>query len=273
MRRRRGRSADFSPRWRRSPASSQTALLAAGAAHPHRRTSSAGMLVSSAAARCRSGVAAAVSLGGQQDQAVEQEVEGPGSVRRGEGFDGTTDLEQDVSALEMPERAGGEPGDEIGLAGEPDVERFETARRLAARAGQASLRRPAANARWPRRRSTRARWNASSASASAMVISLRESSNAPACRLTSAAAERPLGAARRVFGQLDCSLQERGGGGDAATSLGAAGRSFQLGGDVLVGPGAAQARCHARRSGSVSASVASASARCTRWRSWVAAER
>ena len=39
------------------------------------------------------------------------------------------------------------------------------------------------------------------------------------------------------------------------------------------GPGVARARCQARRSGSLSASVASASARCTRWRSSAAAER
>jgi len=40
------------------PSSSQIALLAAGAAHPHRLTSGAGMLLSSTAARCKTGVAA-----------------------------------------------------------------------------------------------------------------------------------------------------------------------------------------------------------------------
>src|SRR4051794_41529558 len=59
-----------------------------------------------------------VSFGCRHDQAVKQQVDGLWSGRLRESLDGTTDFEEDVSPPEWPERAGGEPGDEIGLAGE-----------------------------------------------------------------------------------------------------------------------------------------------------------
>ena len=67
-------------------------------------------------------------------------------------------------------------------------------------------------------------------------------------------------------------FEERGRRGQAAAGLRPAGRALQLGGDVLVRPGAAWARCQARRSGSSSGSVTSASARCACCRSWAGAD-
>ena len=86
--------------------------------------------------------------------------------------------------------------------------------------------------------------------------------------------QRALRTPRRVDGQRDGALEERGRGGDAAASLRPAGRALELGGDLLVGPGRRRGR-GARRAGPGPSrrSVASASARCTRWRSSAAAER
>ena len=85
--------------------------------------------------------------------------------------------------------------------------------------------------------------------------------------------QRALRAPGRVGVSATARCRNAAAARDAAASLRSAGRALELGGDLLVGPGAARARCQARRSGSVSASVASASARCTRRRSSAAAER
>ena len=48
--------------------------------------------------------------------------------------------------------------------------------------------------------------------------------------------QRALGSSRRVDRELGGALQERGRRGDAAAGLRTAGRAFELGGDLLVGP-------------------------------------
>ena len=66
-----------------------------------------------------------------------------------------------------------------------------------------------------------------------------------------------LGIAR----QNDRAMQERGCRGQAAARLRAAGGLLERRGELRVGPAAAVARCHARRSGTTLRSVASARAR------------
>ena len=103
---------------------------------------------------------------------------------------------------------------------------------------------------------------------------LRAASNAPAAELRLRGRERARRPVRGVGRELGGTLEERGGRGQPAASLGPAGRALELGGDVLVRrPSVARARCQARRSGSASPSVASARARCTRRRSAAAAAR
>ena len=79
------------------PSLSQTALLAAVAIQPQRRTSSTRDVGErfrcSLQRRSRGGV----SVGGQQGEPVEQQVEGTRSARRrGERLDGAADLQQDA---------------------------------------------------------------------------------------------------------------------------------------------------------------------------------
>ena len=89
-------------------------------------------------------------------------------------------------------------------------------------------------------------------------------SNSPAWKAQLRRGERALRSPIWVGCQPDGALQERGSGGDASARPAAAGGSFQLAQlTASSGAGAAAARCHARRSGSTSRSVASASARCT----------
>ena len=79
--------------------------------------------------------------------------------------------------------------------------------------------------------------------------------------------ERARSSSCRVRGQRGRPLQERSRGRNAAPALGAFGRALELGRYGLVETGRRVARCHARRSGSVAGSVASARAPCTCWRS------
>jgi len=79
--------------------------------------------------------------------------------------------------------------------------------------------------------------------------------------------QRAPGSPSGVRGESRRVLQEGGGRRHAAAGLRAPGGALELTGYVLVGLGVACARCQARRSGSVSGSVASASARCASRRS------
>jgi hypothetical protein len=68
-------------------------------------------------------------LGGQQNQAVQQEMKGRRITRwTRKALDGSADLEHDVPALDMPEGDRREPGDQVGFARELYIERLETSR-------------------------------------------------------------------------------------------------------------------------------------------------
>ena len=72
-----------------------------------------------------------VSLGGQQREAVEQEVEGTRTTpRRREGLDGAADLQQYAAFGEMPRHTGCTPRGQVSLAREIRVEWLETSRGL-----------------------------------------------------------------------------------------------------------------------------------------------
>ncbi len=69
------------------------------------------------------------SLDGQQSKPVEQQVEWTGrSRRRGEGPGGARYLTDDASSYEVAGHDRPGPGDQVGLAREVEVERFETSR-------------------------------------------------------------------------------------------------------------------------------------------------
>ena len=101
----------------------------------------------------------------------------------------------------------------------------------------------------------------------------RAASNAPAWKLACAAASAR--SARRAGSTVSATARCRNAAA-AATPPRACARPAERSSSAATsssGPGVAGRRCQARRSGSVSASVASARARCTRWRSSAAAER
>ena len=120
--------------------------------------------------------------------------------------------------------------------------------------------------RVPRTRSTRARWKSSRGPVAAVARRASAASNAPAWRLAWAAASArsprssgsSVSATERCRNAAAAASPPRAWARLADRSSSAATRS--------LGPGVARARCQTRRSGSVSGSVASASARCTRWR-------
>ena len=68
-----------------------------------------------------------VSVGDQQSEAVEQQVEGTRrGRRRGEGLDGAADLQQVACSGEVPGEDSRDPCDQVGLARELQVERLES---------------------------------------------------------------------------------------------------------------------------------------------------
>ena len=217
------------------PSKSQTSELAAVAIQPHRRTSSTGMSTSAFAARCNAGVAAACPVGGQQREAVEQQVEGTRTIRRRrEGLDGAADLQQDAAFGEMPRHTGCTPGGQVGLAREIQVERLEPSRGLEQQQREHRCPRPEAKATWPRSRSTRARWNSSSGPASAVASSPSAASNVAGLEARLRRGQSAIGPPRRVLRQRDRALQERRRGGEPAARLRPAGRALELHGDLLV---------------------------------------
>ena len=123
-------------------------------------------------------------------------------------------------------------------------------RAAASSSGVASLPRLEANASWARSRSIRARCNSSSGPVARDGEQAARGVEAPGLHVGEGGGERALDPRRRIGRQLGRAGQERGGGGEASASLRAAGRALELGGDLLVGPGVARARCQARRSGS-----------------------
>jgi hypothetical protein len=140
------------------------------------------------------------------------------------------------------------------------------------RSGGAWLPSPEAHATWPRMRSRRARWNSLSAPVSAVAKSPSAASNS-AWRLASAAASAR---SARLAGSAVSATARCRNAAAAATPPRACALPAESSSSAAIsspGPGIARARCHARRSGSISGSVASARARWTRWRSSAAAER
>ena len=211
-------------------------VAGAVAIQPHRRTSSTGMSVSAFAARCNSRSRGGVSVGGQQGETVEQQVEGTRSTRpRRERPDGAADLQQDVPSRSLPSGDGRRaPGCQVGLARELQVERLEPPRGL-----QQQRRSIAGKTR------SEGKMTAHQVHPGALELIQRAGlrrGHEPESRLERAGLEtrprrgqRALGSPRRVDRELDGSLQERGRRGDAAASLRTAGRAFELGGDLLIG--------------------------------------
>ena len=144
--------------------------------------------------------------------------------------------------------------------------------------GGASLPKPDANATWALTRSTRARWCPSIGAASAVASTASAAANAPACTLACAA---PSARSLRRDGSSVNSTERCRKAAAAAMPPRAWARAADRSSSAATSSlerGVPLARCQARRSGSVSGSVASASARWTRWRSsagaeWYAADR
>ena len=114
-------------------------------------------------------------------------------------------------------------------------------RAAASRSGVASVPRLETNASWARSRSIRARWSSSSGPASRrgqQAASRRERAGLDAGL---SGRERAFTAPRRVRGQRGGALQEGRRRGDPTAGLRAAGRTLELGGDVLV-----RSRCRQR---------------------------
>ena len=153
----------------------------------------------------------------------------------------------------------------MGLTSHRHVERIEApggieqeGRRVAAaRAGERDLRPQPLQPRAETRRAERARRSPPSRAPRPLPP-----------RRTSPARQPGAPAPLRGIGcQLRRARQERRGRGGAPTGPGPVGRALQLGGHRLVNTHRRVARCHALRSGSVSGSVVSASARCASRRS------
>ena len=178
-----------------------------------------------------------VSVGGQQGEPVEQQVEGTRSTRpRRERPDGAADLQQDAPSRELPSGDGRRaPGGQVGLARELEVERLEPPR------GLQQQRRSIAG-------KTRGEGELAAHQVHPGALELIQRpglrrGHEPERRLERAGLEtrlrrgqRALGSSRRVDRELGGALQERGRRGDAAAGLRTAGRAFELGGDLLVGP-------------------------------------
>ena len=179
-----------------------------------------------------------VSVGDQQREAVEQQVEGTRShpaaagapARRGRSPAGRPARRDPRPCPPRPRRSGRSRARGPGRTA-------RAASRPSAAAGEHRCQDHEAKATWPRSRSTRARWNSSSGPASAVATSPSAASNAPAWKLACAAASARSARRARVLRQRDGALQERRRGGEPAARLRPAGRALELQGDLLVGPG------------------------------------
>ena len=179
-----------------------------------------------------------VSIGDQQGEPVEQQVERTwGSRRGGRAWVARANLKEDALSRELAGDGRRAPCGQVGLASELEVRAARGASRPSAASGGASLTRPEAKATLPRSRSSRAHWNSSSAPVSAVAASPRAVSNAPAKKLASAAAiERSARRAGSLV-ERDGALQEGSCGGNATACLRATGGLLQLERDVFVRAG------------------------------------
>ena len=154
--------------------------------------------------------------------------------RRREGLDGAADLQEDVPSGQVPGEDRRGPGGQVGLARELQVERLEPPRGLQQQRGSIAA-------------EARGEGDVAAQQVDPGALELVERSGLrrgqePERRVERAGLEarlrrgqRALRAPRRVGGQRDGALQERGRGGESAASLRPAGRALELGGDLLVG--------------------------------------
>ena len=201
-----------------------------------------------------------VALAGEEGEPVEQQVAGTGRRLPVSGQNGGRDLARIASSHQA---VGGERSREcleVCLAREPWIQRLEPLGRLEQQGGSVAA---------PRHREG----DLCAQQLGARLLELVQGSclgdrQQPQRRVARAGLvldirgeERSLCPAPRIGGQLDGALVKCGPRCEAASRAGSPGRALQLGGDVLVEPGRRVGRCQARRSGSMSASVACASAR------------
>ena len=177
-----------------------------------------------------------VSLGDQQGETVEQQVEWTRSTRRPrEGPHGAADLDQDVpggDVLRQPRRA---PGGQVGLAREVQVERLEPPGGLQQQRGSVAPK-------------TRGEGDVGTQQVDPGALELVERpglrrGDQPESRVEFAGlqarlrrGQRAIRPPRRVLRQRDGALQERRRGGEPAARLRPAGRALELQGDLLVRP-------------------------------------
>ena len=147
------------------------------------------------------------------------------------------------------------------------IERLEPCARRRAAAADRHCPGSSANAIWARSRSIRARCSSSSGAELGGREQLRAPRRTPRLQLGLRGGERARLLASRGSGVKLGARSRNAAAPQRPPRLARVGRALELGRYGLVGPAAACARCHARRSGSRCGSVASASARCTFWRS------
>ena len=157
-------------------------------------------------------------------------------------------------------RAAPPPRVQVGVAGEPRIDALEVSGSCQSRGG-ASLPKVENRAICPRSSSTRARRPSSAAPVSAIDNNESATSTHPPLQIPLGSGERSVDSALWVAGKRCGALQEGGGGGEPAARLRPPGGPSSFRATRSSGPGAAAARCQARRSGLTSASVASANAR------------
>ena len=243
------------------------------AIQPHRRTSSTGMLVSTSAARCKVAAAAAGPSVVSSGKAVEQQIQRTRITRRRrEGLDGAADLQEDIPPRKgprrpaAPQRPGRSRAQGSWSKGSSCLAAFSSSAR-------ASLPRPEAKATCAAQQVDPGVLELAERPGRRRREQFQALPKAPALHAGLRRGQRAVGVPGRVGSQQHRPLEERRRGGQPAAGLRPAGRALEFSGDLLVRPGAAWARCQARRSGSATGSVASASAACTCWRSWNDADR
>ena len=253
---------------------SHTMAAAIVASQPNRRPSST---VISPSAKTR---AACLSRGAARARPSVTRTASPSSSRSdglGAAAGGGADREARATSCRLPaprELAGehrGGPRVQVGLACQRAIQGLELLGRLRQqRRGVAT--RAGGERDLPAQQAARACWSSSSGPAAAMLSRSSAASNAPARRLAWAAARArpargpgsPVSSTARCKNAAAAAIPPRACARPADRSSSAATPSS--------GPGAAVARCHARRSGSRSRSVTSANARCAARRSGSDAE-
>ena len=180
-----------------------------------------------------------VALGEPRRQAVEEQVDRAGRLRRRPAQPERPRQSRARPACRRGDRRTSPPPSPRDGSRAPARRRaVRGAGRHRATAAGASLPRVRANAISARSRSNRARWSSSSGRELGGRQQLeRRVRMPPASNFACAAASARLPLAGRIGGQLGRARQERGGRRRAPTGLRPVGRALQLGGHRLVGPG------------------------------------